>query len=634
MAQLRTALFHRQPDERIGKRLKYLTWDAYGPSNGLYGESEALVKPLRAASQYVRGHGAEGNSTLPDSVDDRPTGLDRVRREGGVIFERLGKLAGILLGCTAGETISAERKPVDNYERLSPKWRGAFVEGRKGLYSMLDLSKLEVWFVVGSQSLYGEQTLEKVREHAQEMTHLLSQSPEIPAKIVLKSVLTSPEAITSLCLEAASDNQCVGLLIWMHTFSPARMWIGGLKSLRKPFAHLHTQYNRTLPWSTIDMDFMNLNQSAHGDREFGFIGTRLGLNRKVIVGFWKDDDVIAAIATWARAAAAWHEAQRLKIARFGDNMRDVAVTEGDKLEAQIRLGYSVEGYGVGDLSCLVKRITEAEIDKLAAEYDEAYEVAGPLRPGGERRQSLREAARIELGLRAFLEDGGFNAFTDTFEDLHGLGQLPGIAVQRLMAAGYGFGAEGDWKTAALVRLMKVMGAGLPGGTSFMEDYTYDFAPPPKVLGAHMLEVCPSIADGKPSLEVHPLSIGGKGDPVRLVFNACSGPAVNVCLIDVGKRFRLIVNEVDVVPPDEALPRLPVARAVWIPRPNLKIAAAAWIYAGGSHHTGFSQALKTVHLADFAEMSNIELLRIDSNTGLEEFRKELRWNDGYRFLNTR
>lgn len=499
---------------------------------------------------------------------------------------------------------------------------------------MLGLSKLEMWFVIGSQSLYGDETIEKVQEHAREMAHALSQSSEIPVKIVLKPVLTSHDAITKLCVEANNDNQCIGLLVWMHTFSPARMWITGLTSLRKPLAHLHTQYNRDLPWSSLDMDFMNLNQSAHGDREFGFIGMRMGLHRKVIVGFWRDTDVMKAIATWARAAAAWHDAQRLKIARFGDNMRDVAVTEGDKVEAQIRLGYSVEGYGVCDLADQIRQVTDAGVDRLVAEYDDAYEVAKPLRAGGDQRQSLREAARIELGLRAFLEDGGFKAFTDTFEDLHGLAQLPGIAVQRLMAKSYGFGAEGDWKTAALVRAMKVMSVGFPGGTSFMEDYTYDFGQQPKVLGAHMLEVCLSIADGKPSLEIHPLSIGGKADPVRLVFSASSGPAVIASLVDLGNRFRMIVNEVDVVPPDEPLPRLPVARAVWIPRPNLSVAATAWIYAGGSHHTGFSQALTAEHMAEFAEIAGIEFLRINSRTQLEEFRKELRWNDAYYFLKAR
>lgn len=493
---------------------------------------------------------------------------------------------------------------------------------------MLDLSKLELWFATGSQSLYGREALETVREHAQEMVQRLSRFQEIPVRIVLQPVLTSPDSIATLCRAADVDDKCIGILIWMHTFSPGRMWIAGLKTLQKPFAHLHTQYNRSLPWSTIDMDFMNLTQSAHGDREFGFLCARLGLKRKVIAGFWKDDAVIQSIAVWSRAAAAWHDAQKLRIVRFGDNMRHVAVTEGDKLEAQIWMGYSVEGYGVGDLADCMQEITDVEIDSLAAKYDEAYDVAPPLRSNGELRQSLREAAEIELGLRAFLDDGGFKAFTDTFEDLHGLTQLPGVAVQRMMADGYGFGAEGDWKTAALVRAMKVMSAGLSGGTSFMEDYTYDLNQPAKVLGAHMLEVCPSIAERKPSLEIHPLRIGGKADPVRLVFTARSGPAINVSLVDLGNRFRMLLNEVDIVPPDEPLPRLPVARAVWVPRPSLEIAAGAWIYAGGSHHTSFSQALAPRHLSDFAEMAGIEFLCIDGSTRVEEFKKELRWNDAY------
>lgn len=493
---------------------------------------------------------------------------------------------------------------------------------------MLDHTTLEVWFVVGSQSLYGDEILKTVGEHAREMERALADSPEIPVRIVLKPLLLSQDAITKLCMEATSDSRCIGLLVWMHTFSPARMWIAGLSTLRKPFAHLHTQFNRDLPWSAINMDFMNLNQSAHGDREFGFMCTRMGLRRKVIAGFWREREVLAEIASWARAAAAWHDAQGLRIARLGDNMRNVGVTEGDKVEAQIRLGYSVEGYGVGDLADVIKQITDAEIGKLIAEYDEAYDVAEPLRASGAHRQSLREAARIEAGLRAFLRAGSFNAFTDTFEDLHGLAQLPGIAVQRLMADGYGFGAEGDWKTAALVRALKVMSAGLQGGTSFMEAYTYDFGRPATTLGAHMLEICPSIAEARPSLEIHPLSIGGRDDPVRLVFNARSGPALNVCLIDLGDRLRMIANEVDVTPPVQPLSRLPMARAVWVPRPNLKVATTAWIYAGGSHHTGFCQASISDSLADFAEIAGIEFLRISSATRLDEFRNKLRWNDSF------
>jgi len=499
---------------------------------------------------------------------------------------------------------------------------------------MPNLSQLELWFVAGSQNLYGKDALVTVQEHSEQIAHNLSQAPSMPVKIVPKPVMVSADSIAELCLEANRDTNCIGLIAWMHTFSPARMWIAGLSGLHKPFAHLHTQFNRELPWSTIDMEFMNLNQSAHGDREFGYIATRMGLHRKVIAGFWQNDAVQKRLATWARAAVAWHDAQGLKIARFGDNMRNVAVTEGDKVEAQLRLGYSVAGYGVGDLADRVAEVSEHEIDRLVAEYEGMYEVDPVLRADGKCRLALREASKIELGLTAFLEDGGFNAFTDTFEDLHGLTQLPGIAVQRLMSKGYGFGAEGDWKTAALVRAMKVMSAGLEGGTSFMEDYTYDFGQPSKVLGAHMLEVCPSIAERMPSLEIHPLSIGKKADPVRLVFTARSGPAVNACLIDLGSRFRIIANEVEIVPPTEPLPKLPVARAVWVPQPNLETAATAWIYAGGSHHTGLSQALSLEHLADFAEIAGIEFLSIDNRTCLEDFRKELCWNDLYYLLKTR
>jgi L-arabinose isomerase len=435
-----------------------------------------------------------------------------------------------------------------------------------------------------------------------------------------------------LCLEANSVRNCIGLITWMHTFSPAKMWIGGLNLLKKPFLHLHTQYGREIPWSEIDMNFMNLNQSAHGDREFGFIGSRMRLNRKVVVGHWQDEDVQASLGVWTRAASAWSDAQRGKIARFGDNMRDVAVTEGDKVQAQMKLGFDVYGYGVGDLVNAVNAVGDAEIDSLIKEYLDAYNVMPVLKPGGERHASLREGARIELGLRRFLEVGNFTAFTTTFEDLHGLAQLPGLAVQRLMADGYGFGAEGDWKTSALVRAMKVMNAGYAGGVSFMEDYTYHLsASGDKVLGAHMLEICASIAAHKPTLEILPLSIGGKADPVRLIFDSQTGPAVCASLIDMGRRFRLLVSQVDVVPTDAPLPKLPVARALWLPRPNLKTAAAAWIYAGGAHHTSFSYSVTPEHLQDFAEMAGIEYLLIDENTRLDDFKKELRWNDLYYHL---
>ncbi len=497
---------------------------------------------------------------------------------------------------------------------------------------MIDFKAFEVWFITGSQHLYGEATLKIVEQHSQEMARAMTQSGKLPVKVVFKPVVTTPETITAICREANNAPNCVGLVTWMHTFSPAKMWIAGLNALNKPFVHLHTQYNRDLPWAEIDMDFMNLNQSAHGDREFGFIGSRMRLNRKIIVGFWQDEQVLDKLGIWMRAACAWHDMQGMKIARFGDNMREVAVTEGDKVEAQIRLGYAVSGYGLGELVNEVQAVSDSEIDRVLAEYEERYLVAEALRHTGSQRESLLQAARIEVGLRTFLEKGQFKAFTTTFEDLHGLTQLPGLAVQRLMADGYGFGAEGDWKTAALVRAMKVMGAGLNGGTSFMEDYTYDLDEiTPKVLGAHMLEVCESVSGGKPSLEIHPLSIGGKADPPRLVFDISTGRAVNATLLDMGNRFRMVVNEVEVVLPNRPLSKLPVARAVWVPMPDLQTAAAAWILAGGAHHTGFSQAVTTEHLEDFAEIAGMEFLSIDKDTRISDWKKELRWNEMYYLL---
>ncbi len=484
---------------------------------------------------------------------------------------------------------------------------------------MTPLKSLEVWFVTGSQHLYGPETLTQVASHAQTMAASLNAESAVPVQIVWKPTLTTPDEVRALCREANNAPACIGLILWMHTFSPAKMWIAGLQSLSKPFLHLHTQFHRELPWSSIDMDFMNLNQAAHGDREFGFITARLKLRRKVVVGFWQDAETVSEIAAWTRAAAGWYESQNLKVARFGDNMREVAVTEGNKVSAEAQLGYSVNGYGVGDLVARMNQVTDGEVDRLVLEYREAYSIAKE----HDRPEALKVAAKIELGLRAFLEEGGFGAFTDTFQDLHGLGQLPGIATQRLMADGYGFGGEGDWKTAALVRTMKVMAQGMSGGTSFMEDYTYDFSGTPKVLGSHMLEICPSIAADKPALEVHPLGIGGKADPVRLVFTAPSGPAIVASLVDMGDKFRLIVNKVDVIQPEQALPKLPVARAVWVPEPSLKIAAAAWIYAGGAHHTGFSHALTMEHMEDFAEIAGVELVVIDAETRLRELRRQLR-----------
>jgi L-arabinose isomerase len=489
---------------------------------------------------------------------------------------------------------------------------------------MDNIKSKEVWFVTGSQHLYGPETLKQVAADSAMIAAFLDRSSLISQKIVFKPVLTTPESVFNLCSEANDNKNCIGLITWMHTFSPAKMWIRGLSVLNKPFLHFHTQLNRDIPWETIDMDFMNLNQSAHGDREFGFVGTRMRLNRKVVVGHYQDPDAVDRIAVWIRTTAAYDDARNMKIARFGDNMRDVAVTEGNKVSAQIKMGYSVYGYGVGDLVKAVKEVSPATIKKLLAEYSSDYKMSKDVT----NSESLKEAARIEAGMGRFLKEGGFKAFTTTFEDLHGLKQLPGIAVQRLMSKGYGFGAEGDWKTAALVRSMKVMAQGLKGGTSFMEDYTYHFNPEGmRVLGAHMLEICPSIAMGKPTVEIHQLSIGGKADPARLVFKTAPGKGINVSVIDLGNRYRMIVNEVEVVKcPD--MPKLPVASVLWTPKPDLKTGAAAWILAGGAHHTGFSTALNKEYLEDFAEMMGIEYLLIDSKCDLDTFRKELRMNEVY------
>ena len=494
------------------------------------------------------------------------------------------------------------------------------------------LKQYEVWFITGSQHLYGPKTLEQVNSNSAAIAAAFDASPNIPVKIVFKPVLKTPAEITELCKEVNNTPECIGMIAWMHTFSPAKMWIAGLLSLQKPFVHLHTQFNRDLPWGEIDMDFMNLNQSAHGDREFGFIGSRLRIQRKVVVGHWEEEAVQKKIGLWTRAAAGWNEMKNLKVARWGDNMREVAVTEGDKVEAQIKLGLSVNGFGVGDLVKFVNAVAENEIEKLVEEIENQYDVVESLKKGGSAHVSLRESARIELGMRAFLLNGGFMAFTTTFEDLQGLVQLPGFAVQRLMADGYGFGGEGDWKTAAMVRVMKVMAAGMEGGTSFMEDYTYHLHPSgAKVLGAHMLEVCESIAQEKPKVEIHQLGIGGKADPVRSKFTVAPGAALNVSLIDMGNRFRLIVNEVEVVKLDAPMPKLPVASALWIPKPNLEIAAGAWILAGGAHHTSFSQAIPAEVMEDFAEMAGLEYLLIDDSTKISDFKKEIRWNELYYHL---
>ncbi len=492
---------------------------------------------------------------------------------------------------------------------------------------MTDLKKLEVWFITGTHHLYGDKALKQVAEHSQEIASSLNAAKQIPVQVLHQPIAASEEEIYALFSKANGAANCIGVITWMHTFSPAKMWINGLKILNKPLLHFHTQFNRDIPWSTIDMDFMNLNQSAHGDREFGFIMSRMRLNRKVVVGHWQDEESLGKINAWARSAAGWNDWQGAKFVRFGDNMRNVAVTEGDKVEANIQFGYSVNTYGVGDLVKVINAVSDASIDKLVKEYADSYVLMPSLLKGGEQHASLREAAKIEIGLQAFLEDGNYKGFTDTFEDLHGLVQLPGISVQRLMNKGYGFAGEGDWKTVALVRAMKTMGSGLKGGNSFMEDYTYHFDPNNRlVLGAHMLEICESIADAKPSCEIHPLGIGGKADPVRLVFNSAPGPAINAAMMDMGNRFRLLVNEVLAVTPLQPLPKLPVARVLWKPYPNMHLGCAAWILAGGAHHTCYSQNLTTEHMQDFAEMAGIEYLLIGKDTNLYQFKNELKWND--------
>ena len=494
---------------------------------------------------------------------------------------------------------------------------------------MKAFADLEAWLVVGSQDLYGDEALAQVAEDVGRVAAALDGDEQLPIRVVAKPVLKSADSILRLVDQANSSDQCVGLIAWMHTFSPAKMWIAGLGALRKPLAHLHTQFNRDLPWSDIDMAFMNLHQSAHGDREFGHIVTRMGRPRSVIAGHWQDPAVAGRLDRWARAAVALHDGRRLRLVRFGDNMRQVAVTEGDKVEAQIVLGAEVNTYAVTELAAAVQQVPDSQVKQLTSAYGDAYRLDPSLEPGAERHDSLRDAARMEIAIRQFLDQRGATAFTDTFEDLGDLPHLPGIGVQRLMADGYGFGAEGDWKTAILVRLLKTMARRKPGGTSFMEDYTYHLAPDGMaVLGAHMLEVCPSIAADTPSCEIHPLSIGGKPDPVRLVFDAKPGRAVIVGMADLGDRLRLVANRVQVIDPPAKLPRLPVARAVWRPEPDLATAAEAWILSGAPHHTAFSSALDLDDIIELAELAGLELLTIDAATTIGDVRKELRWNQAH------
>ena len=487
----------------------------------------------------------------------------------------------------------------------------------------------EVWFLTGSQGLYGPDVVEQVVAQSRRIAETLDASPDLPVRVVWKPVLTDADSIRRQCLAANTDDACVGVIAWMHTFSPAKMWISGLDALAKPLLHLHTQANVELPWASIDMDFMNLNQAAHGDREFGYIQTRLGVVRKTVTGHVSDPAVTERVGAWVRAARGRQEQRTMRLARFGDNMRDVAVTEGDKVEAELRFGTSVNTYGVNDLVAVVDQVADSDVDALVKQYEDEYAVVPELLADGERHESLRYGARVELGLRDFLRDGGFTAFTTNFQDLGGLRQLPGLAVQRLMADGYGFGGEGDWKTSLMLRTLKVVADGLPGGTSFMEDYTYHLVPgEEKILGAHMLEVCPSIASARPSLQIHPLGIGDRDDPVRLVFDAAPGPAVILGIADAGDRFRFVANEVSVVEPDAPLPALPVARAVWRPAPDLRTSTEAWLTAGGPHHTVLSTALTTEHLWDLAEMSRTELVVIDESTTIRRFIQELRWNQAY------
>ena len=482
---------------------------------------------------------------------------------------------------------------------------------------------MTIYFLTGSQHLYGPETLAQVAENSQRIVAALNEVADITAEIVWQPVLTDSDLVYRTIQAAEADEQCAGLITWMHTFSPAKLWIRGLSILRKPLCHLHTQFHRDIPYGTIDMDYMNLHQTAHGGREFGHVCAKLGVRRRVIVGHWAGAQVQSALSGWVRVALGIASERRMKVARFGDNMRHVAVTDGDKVSAQMTFGYQVDGFGVGDLVERVDAVSDDRVNQLLEEYHATYDLADNVLPDGDRRDHLAYSARLELGLTDFLEEGDYTAFTDTFEDLHGLRQLPGLAVQRLMEKGYGFGGEGDWKTAALVRTMKVMGEGLPGGNSFMEDYTYHLEPGAEVvLGAHMLEICPSIAASKPRIECHPLGIGGKADPCRLVFDGKAGPAVNASVVDMGASFRLVVNTVTGRQPAAELPHLPVARILWEPQPDMATGVTGWIYAGGAHHTCFSQNISADQLVDYATFTGIECVLIDEHTKLSELRARL------------
>ncbi len=480
----------------------------------------------------------------------------------------------------------------------------------------------EVWFLTGSQDLYGEDTLAEVASQSRDIVAALNAAG-LPVRVVWKDTSKDRDAIRRIILDANRDDACVGVIAWMHTFSPAKMWINGIGALNKPLLHFHTQASQTLPWSTIDMDYMNLNQSAHGDREFGYLLTRMGIRRKTVVGHASDTVVHDAIGRWMRAAVGWAELHDMRVCRFGDNMRNVAVTEGDKTEAEVRFGCSVNTWPVNDLVDEVARVSEEAIDTLVAEYERDYDVEEVLARGGERHESLRYAAAQEIALRTILERVGATAFTDTFEDLGGLRQLPGLAVQRLMEQGYGFGAEGDWKTAVLVRLAKVMGYGLAGGASLMEDYCYEMTPgKEKILGAHMLEICPTLTTTRPRIEIHPLGIGDREDPVRMVFTADAGQAIVVAMSDMRSRFRLTANIVDCVEPDAPLEKLPVAHAVWQPRPDFHTSTRCWLASGGAHHTVMTSAVDRETWEDFARIAEVEFAVIDRETTVDGFHAAL------------
>lgn len=485
----------------------------------------------------------------------------------------------------------------------------------------MELKDYKFWFVTGTQTLYGEEVITQVERDSQKIVASLNEKAEICGEILFKGAVIDSQSIEQVLMDANNDPCCAGIITWMHTFSPSKMWIHGLSKLQKPYLHLNTQLYRDIPWEEINMDYMNLHQSAHGDREHGFIGARQRMPRKIIAGHWEEKIVRERIGHWMRSAIGVFESRHLKVCRFGDNMREVAVTEGDKVEAEIRFGWSVDGFGVGDLIREVDGVSEQEIDAQMAIYAERYDMAT------DNIESVRYQAREELALRKLLKKGGYSAFTNTFEDLQELRQLPGLATQNMTADGYGFGAEGDWKTAALCRVMKVMASGLEGGTAFMEDYSYHMDPAnPGILGAHMLEVDPDLAVDRPRIEVHPLGIGGREDPARLCFNAGSGKAILVSLIDLGNRFRMIINDVEACEPFENMPKLPTARVMWKPFPSLETSAEAWILAGGAHHTVMSYALDAEHMKDFCRIMDIECVHISKETTVEALEKELFLSD--------